>query len=81
MSEQGSRSFKARPSLLDSVLCGCYYCCKIYSPLKIRNWEDYQQTAVCPKCGIDAVVPFDYKEDNNLEQFEIKLKKWNKESF
>jgi len=47
-----------RPILQNSQQCGCFYCLSIYSPDKITNWiHDNYGTAVCPHCGIDAVLP------------------------
>lgn len=45
---------------------GCYYCGKVYSRDKypIEQWVDDGQTAVCPKCGVNAVIPEIY--DMNL---------------
>ena len=45
----------------DSI-CGCFYCCKIYSPTEITDWiiseNSYDRfgTAICPYCGIDSVI-------------------------
>ena len=45
----------------DSV-CGCFYCERIFSPLEIEDWIladnpcDRKGTAICPYCGIDAVI-------------------------
>lgn len=45
----------------DSV-CGCFYCEAIFSPLEITDWIiadndcDRQGTAICPHCGVDAVI-------------------------
>lgn len=35
----------------------CFYCMKHYKPKLIKEWCDKGQTAICPKCGIDAVLP------------------------
>jgi len=44
--------------LLDqSPRCGCYYCKKVYETKEIKEWTDKGQTAICPHCGIDAVLP------------------------
>ncbi len=47
--------------LKESKRCGCYYCCRIYSPEEIIEWIEEKHsrvlTAVCPKCGVDAVLP------------------------
>lgn len=41
--------------------CGCFYCCTIFPPTEITEWvdgdEDAGVTALCPRCGIDAVLP------------------------
>lgn len=36
---------------------GCFYCLEIYPVAEIEEWIDGEQTALCPKCGIDAVLP------------------------
>ena len=36
---------------------GCFYCMKIFHPSEIKEWTDNEQTAFCPKCHIDAVLP------------------------
>ncbi len=50
-----------RIEILNSKTCGCFYCCKIFSPSEIEDWcdedeNDEGQTALCPKCGIDSVI-------------------------
>ena len=49
--------------------CGCFSCSAIFTNGEIREWMDEpdqahrglsaarQVTAVCPRCGIDAVLP------------------------
>lgn len=43
-----------------SDLCGCFYCGGIFKPTEIIEWVDEDnpkgQTALCPICGIDAVI-------------------------
>lgn len=45
--------------------CGYFYCLKIFSPQEIKDWIiskneknlcDMNGTAICPYCGIDAVI-------------------------
>lgn len=46
-----------RAQLLHDKKCGCFYCLNIFSPAEITNWiEDPGGTAICPYCGIDAVI-------------------------
>lgn len=45
-----------KEEMLSSEKCGCYKCLKVFSPDKIDEWWDDDQTAVCPYCGIDSVV-------------------------
>lgn len=49
-----------RAEVLASDVCGCYFCLAVYRPAEIAEWigvvEGVGQTAVCPRCGVDAVV-------------------------
>jgi hypothetical protein len=37
--------------------CGCFFCLRTFAPSEITQWTDKGQTALCPKCGIDSVLP------------------------
>ncbi|MBK8235849.1 MAG: cytoplasmic protein [Deltaproteobacteria bacterium] len=49
-----------RAELLASATCGCFYCCATFAPGEIDEWtdevDDEGQTALCPRCGVDAVL-------------------------
>jgi hypothetical protein len=55
-----------RAEVLASEFCGCFYCCEFFSPSQIERWweetsgelskNDDPWTALCPRCGIDAVI-------------------------
>ncbi len=38
-------------------VCGCFYCYSVFSPNTIKKWIDSGQTALCPICNIDSVLP------------------------
>ena len=40
-----------------STECGCFHCVKTFTPQQITEWIDNGQTAVCPFCGVDSVIP------------------------
>lgn len=43
--------------LLKDEKCGCFHCLKIFSPSEIEEWiEDERGTAICPYCGVDAII-------------------------
>ena len=56
-----------RDALAQTSLAGCFYCCEIFAPAEIKDWVDGRPvetgstadgiTALCPRCGIDAVLP------------------------
>jgi hypothetical protein len=55
-----------RDAVLRAKRCGCFYCCAVFAPGEITDWvdpasDDMQAgtTALCPKCGIDSVIPMD----------------------
>ncbi len=46
-----------RETILGGDDCSCFYCESVYDPKQIVRWTDDKQTAICPKCGIDSVLP------------------------
>lgn len=41
----------------ESAACGCFYCLKIFDKSQIENWlNEKDGTALCPFCGVDAVI-------------------------
>lgn len=60
-SQAHEHSSMHRTEVLSSKECGCFYCLRVYGPNKIEIWVDQNsdgvgQTAICPYCGIDAVI-------------------------
>lgn len=54
-----------------SETCGCFYCLEVFKSTEIHEWIDNKQTAMCPHCGIDSVIPDItnlLKEEKFLEQ-------------
>jgi hypothetical protein len=45
-----------RQQIAQSEVCGCFYCLAVFGPSEIKEWVDNDDTAVCPKCGIDSVL-------------------------
>lgn len=41
-----------------SKRCACFYCLEYFVVSDIREWIDNDDTALCPVCGIDAVLPY-----------------------
>lgn len=46
-----------RQKLALARACGCFYCLRIFDPKEIIWVSDEDSTAMCPYCGIDAVIP------------------------
>ena len=46
--------------ILNSDICGCFYCLKTFKPTEIIEWTDEDnpkgETAQCPFCAIDSVL-------------------------
>lgn len=56
-------SIQNRTKLINTGKCLCFYCGKRYDVSKVKDWihDDKEDTALCPHCGIDSVIP-----DNNI---------------
>lgn len=37
--------------------CGCFHCLSTFTAENVAQWVDDGQTALCPVCGIDSVLP------------------------
>lgn len=51
------RSIWHRAEVEQSARCGCFHCCATFASQDIRQWVDGGQTALCPRCDIDSVLP------------------------
>ena len=56
------RSRRHRDAVLAAASCGCFSCLRLFPPSQIDDWIDEDddgvgQTALCPRCGTDAVLP------------------------
>ncbi len=61
LEEAHKHSSKHREEILNSEICGCFYCKAVFNPSEIEEWIDEDknkigQTALCPKCGIDSII-------------------------
>lgn len=60
-------AMRNKKALSNSTKAGCYYCLEIYDPKDIKEYTDQGETAICPKCNIDAVIA-----ENNISKDELK---------
>jgi hypothetical protein len=58
----------------------CIFCTINVKFSKIEEWLDEQKTAICPHCGIDAVVPMSVLP-HEKEESEKLILKWRKLGF
>lgn len=45
-----------RDQLVLSDVCRCFYCLETFFPAEIEERTDEGGTAICPKCGVYAVI-------------------------
>jgi len=46
-----------RDDVCPGVPCGCYFCLRRFDGGTVVEWVDDEKTALCPFCGVDAVLP------------------------
>jgi hypothetical protein len=46
-----------RELVLKSETCGCFHCLSIMPAKSVAAWRESDQTALCPKCGEDTLIP------------------------
>ena len=49
-------SFHNRAAIEAATECSCYFCCTVFRAADAVEFTD-DDTAICPRCGIDAVLP------------------------
>lgn len=52
-----SLSMFNRQELGHYTMASCFHCCSVMTISSITDWCDDGQTAICPTCGVDAVLP------------------------
>lgn len=61
--------------------CGCFCCESIFSPEDIAEWIPESEygpsvTAVCPRCGVDSVIPIETDDSSGMELLAVMKKIW-----
>lgn len=71
-------SFANKKMLEEELACGCFYCGAIFRPDEIEEWcEDKPEwTALCPYCGIDAVIGGSIGYPLTKESLDIMYQVW-----
>lgn len=57
--ELNEQSAYNRSVIENSPRCGCFHCESIFSGSDVKQWlseSDGEDTALCPYCGVDAVI-------------------------
>ena len=57
ISQASEYSIRNREGLLSGTQAACYHCRNVYPVEEITEYTDAGDTALCPYCGIDAVLP------------------------
>lgn len=66
-----------KQEIIESDLCGCFYCLETYKPSNIVEWikenDNRGESAICPKCGIDSVLSskFPVKDQEFLKEMNV----------
>lgn len=67
------QSYKNKDKIQQSSMCGCYYCLSVYPSNEVFKWIDKNNdTALCPRCGIDSVLP-NVTDVHSLKEMRNKL--------
>lgn len=46
-----------RALLTESGRCACFFCLRRFNTSEITEWVGKRDRALCPRCGIDSVLP------------------------
>lgn len=76
-------SFCNRELLSKEHECACFFCLARMRVDEIAVWyeeRDGKETAVCPKCDTDSIVPSSVFDDDLLKRMQKKYFQWSSES-
>jgi hypothetical protein len=45
-----------KAEVMQSNLCGCFYCLETFTPDKVQEWVSGKRNAICPFCEMDTVL-------------------------
>ena len=51
-----SHAARHRAEIEASTKCACFFCFRVFRSAEIKAWIDVNTTALCPGCGVDAVL-------------------------
>ena len=51
-----SHTLRNRKEIEASETCACLSCCETFASSEVVEYIDHGETALCPICGIDAVI-------------------------
>lgn len=57
ISEASEYSIRNRDGLVEGTKAACYHCMQVFSAKEVTDFTDAGETALCPYCGIDSVLP------------------------
>lgn len=76
LNEFHDNAFRSKEELKESGQLGCFYCAHIYSYHLVEEFIERENIALCPICGIDAVMPIaeiaDSEHTKLLEQMYLR---------
>lgn len=70
LAELHKLSFKNKHKVEKSDEAGCFYCLEVFKGTDVDQWVDDGETATCPNCGIDSVVPI--SQEYGVEEGDLK---------
>lgn len=65
-------SINNRGKIKNNTPCGCYFCATVFEGSEITEWVNAGQTALCPHCDIDSVIP----NETDVDYLKASFERW-----
>lgn len=79
LSELYKTSFRNKNDVMQSEICGCFYCLSVFKSTQVVKYVDAGQTALCPSCSVDSVLCDKIAPINGKVLFEMYVKHFSYE--
>jgi hypothetical protein len=50
-------TLRNRVAITEAGFAGCFFCFGFFGAKEVKEFDDKGETAICPRCDVDALVP------------------------
>ena len=72
MSDAVEESIRNREQIESAETVGCFFCLETFKGSEVTEFCDNGKTGICPKCGVDSLLP----NEDSIDKLSALCEKW-----